>query len=117
MLSVNWSSVICQLVQCDLLICPVLSVNWSSVICQLVQCDLLICPAIGPVLSVNWSSVICQLFILVVDVREVAHDMQHQVSGFVSADLKMVNSFDTWHGKLIYGVLVRGDHFLVIRCH
>ena len=39
--------------------------------------------------------------------REVAHDMQHQVSRFVSADLKMVNSFDTWHGKFIYGVVVR----------
>ena len=48
---------------------------------------------------------------------EVAHDMQHQVSRFVSADLKMVNSFDTWHGKFIYGVLVRGDHFQVFRCH
>ena len=49
--------------------------------------------------------------------REVAHDMQHQVSRFVSADLKMVNSFDAWHGKFIYGVLVRGDHFQVFRCH
>ena len=28
------------------------------------------------------------------------------------ADLKMVNSFDTWwHGMLIYGVLVSGDHY------
>ena len=50
--------------------------------------------------------------------RELAHDMQYQVSRFVSADLKMVNSFDTWwHGKFIYGVLVRGDNFLVFRCH
>ena len=48
---------------------------------------------------------------------EVAHDMQHQVSRFVLADLNMVNSFDTWHGKLIYSVLVRGDHFQVFRCH
>ena len=49
--------------------------------------------------------------------REVAHVVQPQVSRFVSADLKMVNSFDTWHGKLIYGVLVREDHFQVSRCH
>ena len=28
-------------------------------------------------LSVNWSGVICQLFILGIDVREVAHDIQH----------------------------------------
>ena len=49
---------------------------------------------------------------------EVAHDMQHQVSGFVSADLKMVNSFDTWwHGKIIYSVLSRGYHFQVLGCH
>ena len=67
---------------------------------------------------VNWSGIICQLFILGVDVREVAHDMQHQVSRFVSADLNLVNSFNTWwHGKLIYSVLVRGDHFQVFRCH
>ena len=49
MLSVSWSSVICQLVQCYLSIGPVLSINWSSVICQLVQCYL----SVGPVLSVS----------------------------------------------------------------
>ena len=35
---------------------------------------------------------------------------------FVSADLNMVNSF-TWHGKLIYGVLVSVGYFQVFRCH
>ena len=29
---------------------------------------------------------------------EVAHDMQLQVSKFVTGDLKLINSFDTWHG-------------------
>ena len=31
-------------------------------------------------------------------VVEVAHDMQLQVSKFVKNDLKLLNSFDTWHG-------------------
>ena len=34
------------------------------------------------------------------NVVEVAHDMQHQVSRYVSSDLRLTNSFDTWHGKL-----------------
>ena len=33
------------------------------------------------------------------NVVEVAHDIQLQVSRFVSRDLKLVNLFDTWHGK------------------
>ena len=31
---------------------------------------------------------------------EVAHDMQLQVAGYVTKDLKLVNSYDTWHGIL-----------------
>ena len=31
-------------------------------------------------------------------VIEVAHDMQAQVSKYVR-ELKLVNSYDTWHGK------------------
>ena len=67
---------------------------------------------------VNWSGVICQLYILGVGVREVAHDMQHQVSR-LCRQITMYGelAFDTWHGKLIYDVLVRGDHFQVCRCH
>ncbi len=33
------------------------------------------------------------------NVVEVAHDMQHQVSRYVTSDLGLKNSFDTWHGK------------------
>ena len=29
-----------------------------------------------------------------------AHDVQTQVSRYVSDQLNLVNSFDTWHGKL-----------------
>jgi hypothetical protein len=31
-------------------------------------------------------------------VTEVAHDIQQQVSHFITADLSLVNSYDTWHG-------------------
>ena len=31
-------------------------------------------------------------------VTEVAHDIQQQVSRFITADLSLVNSYDTWHG-------------------
>ena len=32
-------------------------------------------------------------------VIEVAHDIQSQVGKYVSTDLRLVNSYDTWHGK------------------
>lgn len=31
---------------------------------------------------------------------EVAHDMQSQVTKYVTGSLKLVNSYDTWHGQL-----------------
>jgi hypothetical protein len=31
--------------------------------------------------------------------KEVAHDIQMQVTKYVEKELKMVNSFDTWHGN------------------
>lgn len=31
---------------------------------------------------------------------EVAHDMQLQVSRYIKQDLKLLNSFDTWHGMV-----------------
>ena len=33
-----------------------------------------------------------------VNVVEVAHDMQLQVAHYIKQDLKLLNSFDTWHG-------------------
>ena len=35
---------------------------------------------------------------LEVNVVEVAHDMQLQVARYIKQDLKLLNSFDTWHG-------------------
>ena len=32
-------------------------------------------------------------------VVEVAHDIQLQVAHYVTKDLKLINSYDTWHGK------------------
>lgn len=32
-------------------------------------------------------------------VTEVAHDYQSQVTNYVSDDLKLMYSYDTWHGK------------------
>ena len=31
---------------------------------------------------------------------EVAHDMQLQVSCYIKQDLKLLSSFDTWHGMV-----------------
>ena len=35
-----------------------------------------------------------------INIVEVAHDIQKQVSGYVSKELKLINSYDTWHGIL-----------------
>ena len=35
------------------------------------------------------------------NVTEVAHDIQQQVSGFIASDLSLMNSYDTWHGTYI----------------
>ena len=34
------------------------------------------------------------------DIREVAHDVQSQVSHYITSELKLLNSYDTCHGKL-----------------
>ena len=34
------------------------------------------------------------------DICEVAHDVQLQVSRYITSELKLLNSYDTWHGKL-----------------
>ena len=36
------------------------------------------------------------------NVTEVAHDYQPQVSRFVTNELHATNSYDTWHGKVEY---------------
>ena len=35
------------------------------------------------------------------NVVEVAHDFQQQIKRYIVEDLKMLNSFDTWHGELL----------------
>jgi hypothetical protein len=40
--------------------------------------------------------------ILGLHVVEVAHDFQQQIRRYVVEDLKMVNSYDTWHGVYVY---------------
>ena len=42
------------------------------------------------------------------NVTEVAHDIQQQVSRFITSDLSLVNSYDTWHGII---------HIHVLRMH
>ncbi len=41
------------------------------------------------------------------NVVEVAHDMQHQVSHYVTSDLGLKNCFDTWHDKYKYAVIIK----------
>ena len=35
-----------------------------------------------------------------------AHDIQQQVSKYISSDLKMINSYDTWHGNAMFGNII-----------
>ncbi len=35
------------------------------------------------------------------NIVEVAHDNQSVVKKFITDDLKLINSFDTWHGKCV----------------
>ncbi len=47
---------------------------------------------------------LCSLFVDYVsglNIVEVAHDNQSVVKKFVTDDLKLTNSYDTWHGKCI----------------
>ena len=36
------------------------------------------------------------------NVVEVAHDFQQQIKNYVTNYLKLLNSYDTWHGQYIY---------------
>ena len=38
-------------------------------------------------------------------VNEVAHDMQLAVGRYVKQDLKLLNSFDTWHGMKLAAIM------------
>ena len=36
---------------------------------------------------------------------EVAHDFQLQIKNYIANDLRLVNSYDTWHGKCLFVTL------------
>ena len=36
------------------------------------------------------------------NIVEVAHDIQKQVSSYVTNQLKLINSYDTWHGNALF---------------
>ena len=50
-------------------------------------------------LKYTYGMYIYSLFIGL-DIREVAHDCQTQLSRYVTSELKLLNSYNTWHGKL-----------------
>ena len=35
-------------------------------------------------------------------ITEVAHDIQQQVSRYMSAEVHLINSYDTWHGMYVH---------------
>lgn len=49
-------------------------------------------------LTLSVSHIVC-VFTLDLKVVEVAHDHQVQVKKYVTEDLELINSYDTWHGK------------------
>ena len=46
------------------------------------------------------------LFVVGLNVVEVAHDCQPSVKKYIVDDSGMVNSFDTWHGKITHTYFV-----------
>ena len=50
------------------------------------------------------------------NVTEVAHDIQQQVSCLFTSDLSLVNSYDTWHGTYTYTCIARA-YVLCITVH
>ena len=46
-------------------------------------------------------------------VTEVAHDIQAQVSKYVIGTLRLVNSYDTWHGTVCMGQRVLLAHIYI----
>ena len=44
--------------------------------------------------------------VLELNIVEVAHDYQPQVTRYVTDDLQLLNSYDTWHGNYLVLILV-----------
>ena len=44
----------------------------------------------------------CCFFYVGFDIREVAHDYATTVSAYITNELKVLNSYDTWHGMYLY---------------
>lgn len=50
------------------------------------------------------------------NVVEVAHDIQKQVSKYVTSRLKLINSYDTWHGNtLLFPVMFILNAIIIIQ--
>ena len=47
------------------------------------------------------------------NITEVAHDYNTQLKTYITQELKLVNSFDTWHGMCISAVQATWTHFCV----
>ena len=52
-----------------------------------------------------------KILLLGLNVVEVAHDNCSSVKNYITKDLNLINSYDTWHGKLFH---VSAWHHLVI---
>ena len=46
------------------------------------------------------------MYVLGLKFVEVAHDMQQQVAKHIRNDMGLLNSYDTWHGKALYFILI-----------
>ena len=44
---------------------------------------------------------ITRIFFAGLNITEVAHDIQQQMSPYITGELSMINSFDTWHGSVL----------------
>ena len=55
----------------------------------------------------------CTVMFIGLNISEVAHDIQAQVSKYVSVTLGLVNSYDTWHGMfvlILYRCMCHGNY-------
>ena len=51
-------------------------------------------------LNISFIFMLSYIIYLGLNVTEVGHDMQAQVSKYVTETLQLINSYDTWHGTL-----------------
>ena len=64
---------------------------------------------LGMVMKINFFEFSCKMYdqiCLGLNIVEVAHDMQQHVKRFLTADMKLVYSYDTWHGMILYSMFM-----------